>query len=184
MLVGDGFHRLFPTEQLTKLTINYELKIFHDVIKILLKTLNVHTLTVACRQLVVEALASLQESEAYRLISKQNKIRNMTFRNEYRLKTIQLLVDLFPQLQHLTLGISRQSLEGTVRFLLSKYNKTPCHVSSLCIFGVDRTWTEKVKLVVELKKHDGNYSLKVVNQILYLWWCDTLLCRFIRNKSK
>jgi hypothetical protein len=170
MLVRDGFHRLFPTGQLTKLTISYELTTFREVIKILLETPNVHTLTVACPQLVGKDLGSLQESEAYRLISKQNKIRNMTFTKDYTLKTIQMLVDLFPQLQHLTLSLSQQSLEGTVRFLLSKYNKTPCHVSSLCIFGVDRTWIEKVKLVVESKKHDGDYSLKVVNQILYLWW--------------
>lgn len=170
LLVHDEFHRLFRTEQLTKLTINYEQTTFREVIKILLDTPNVHTLTVACPQLVGKDLTSLQQSEAYRLISKQNKIRNITFTKDYTLRMIQMLIDLFPQLQHLTLGISRKSLEGTVRFLLSKYNKTPCHVSSLCILRVNGTWVRKVKFVVESKKRVGDYSLKVVDKRLYLWW--------------
>lgn len=168
--IRDGFHHLFPTEKLTKLTINHQQTTFHEVIKMLLETPNIHTLTVACPQLIGKDLGSLQKSETYRIISKKNKIRNMTLTKYYTLRTIQMLVDLFPQLQHLTLCKSQKSVENIARFLLTKYNNIPCHVSSLCIHGVDIRWTAKLKFVVESQKHVDDYSLKVVNQKLYLWW--------------
>jgi hypothetical protein len=86
------------------------------------------------------------------MISHRNKIKHITITDKYTLKTIQMLINLCPELQHLTLGISRQSLEATVRYLLSENNESPCHISSLCILEVDTMWIDKLKIIVESKK--------------------------------
>ncbi len=67
-----------------------------------------------------------------------------------------MLSKLFPQLEHLTIGTSHQSLIGTVRFLVSEDKKTNIHVSSLCIFGVDKFWIEKLKTIIESKMVPGD----------------------------
>ncbi|CAF4418692.1 unnamed protein product, partial [Rotaria sp. Silwood2] len=75
---------------------------------------------------------TLEQSKRFQLVSKQNKLRSVTFKYRYTSMTIKMLVNLRPRPEHLTIGTSRQSL-----FLISKTKESNCHLSSLRISGVD-----------------------------------------------
>jgi hypothetical protein len=167
---SDDFHRMIPLSHLTKLSIDTKHVKLHHVLDILFHMPNIYTLICTSVKSLAKQILSLEESEIFRLVSNQNKIQNITITNHYSLKTIKLLINLFPRLQHLTIGISRPSLEPTIRFLLSENNETPCHVSSLCILGVYPIQTEKLKTIVESKKRLDDYSITTVNNKFYLWW--------------
>lgn len=169
-LSSNEFQKTIPVTRITKLTIENKYNKFHDVLDVLLKIPNIHTLTLTSIKVVGRDIPSLQEKENFRLVSKQNKIKNVTITDAYTLKTIQMLIELCPELQHLTLGVSQISLIPTVRFLLSENNEIPCKISSLCVLDQRGVLTAKLKTIIQSERPLNNYSLKFFNHKLYLWW--------------
>jgi len=162
------FHRMIPVAQLTKLTIK-NIWNADRILNMLLHTPNIHTLVLTMITLYGKDILSIQKRENFRLVSKQNKIKNVTI-SFYSLSTIKILMKLCSELQHLTLGEYQQPFEGIIPFLLSKADRTTCHLSSLCILKVDAMGIMKLKTLVKLNKCIEDYLLKIVNDKFYLWW--------------
>lgn len=129
----NGFGRMIPLVHLHKLNMNSIYLNFNILINILLHASNVHTLTVQTLEITVKEVSALVESENFRLVSKQNKIKNISISN-YLVVTIKTLINLCPRLHHLSLGTDRQPFEATIRYLRSNTNETVCHVSSLSLY--------------------------------------------------
>lgn len=155
---------------LNKITINSVHLDFRSIVNLLFYTPNVHTLTITSIKLFPRDYVPLQASELFHLVSEQSKIKNIIFTNVYSLQTIKLLINLCSRLQHIAISISERSLEPTIRFLLSEANETTCCLSSICILGVDAMWIEKLKHLIQSKTLVNDYSIKIINQKLYIWW--------------
>ncbi|CAF1248563.1 unnamed protein product [Rotaria sordida] len=161
---------IIPLIQLTKLTIDYSHRPFSKVIDLLYSTPNVDRIVLKHLSLVATDYFPLQHSEKFRLVSKHNKIKNVTILFDYSLRNIQLLMNLCPKVRQISFGISESYLESTVQFFVSETKKTNWYLSSICIFGVDTVINEKLKSLIESEKFINDYSIKIIGRTFYLWW--------------
>ncbi|CAF4184447.1 unnamed protein product, partial [Rotaria sp. Silwood2] len=157
-----------PLAQLTNLTINTYSIHLHVIVDMLQFTPNIHTLILTLMKTWPREFSSLQESETFQLVSNQNKIKNLTIKTYYKLHMIKILINLCRELEYISFGTSVQSLEPTIRYLLSKRNESTCHLSSLYIFGVNAMWIEKLQTLIESTELLDDYLIKVVNDKFYL----------------
>lgn len=165
----DTIDHIIPLVQLTQLTIDYSHRPFSKVVDRLYFTPNVHTLVFKRLSLVATDYHPLQESEKFRLVSNQNKIKQMKVLFQYSLRNIQLFMNLCPRLQEISIGISDNYLESTVQFLLSETKRNTCHLSSICIFGVNAILVEKLKTLVQSEKPLGDHSIKIIDKMFFIW---------------
>ncbi|CAF1479917.1 unnamed protein product [Adineta steineri] len=165
--VTDKFHQMIPLKQLTQLNIDIHDIYFHELVHILFYTPNIHTLRLKSIKLFTKEVSSLEKDEISQLKFNENKITNITITDDYSLRAIKILMKFCSTLQHITIGIFRDSLLPTVRFLLSENIET---LSSLCIIGVNTMWSEKLKSLIESDKDRNDYSIKTISDKFYLWW--------------
>ncbi|CAF1322293.1 unnamed protein product [Rotaria sp. Silwood1] len=161
---------IIPVIQITKLTIDYSHHPFNKLVDLLYCIPNIQTLIFKQLSLPEMDYFLLQESEKFRLVSNQNKIKSITFSLDYSLRKIKLFMNLCPKLQQLTIGMADNCLEITVQFLLLETKRTICHLSSLCIFGMNTISNKKLKTLIESKNLLDDYSIKIVDRNFYLWW--------------
>ncbi|CAF4240205.1 unnamed protein product [Rotaria sp. Silwood2] len=166
---SDNLQYIIPWKQITKLNIDSNFFGFDDLVNMLLVMPNIDTLTYGSWTRLRDEGVSLERSERFQLVSKQNKIKSVTFECGYTLKTIKMLMNLCPQLEYLAIGTSRQSFEPTIAFLISKIKESNCHLSSLCIIGINNMWFEKLKVMIDSEKKTDEYSIKLVDSNCYLW---------------
>jgi hypothetical protein len=94
----------------------------------------------------------------------------VTIENECTLEKIQLLTALFPRLEYLIMNLNKEDLESIARFLLSKFNDNTRYLSSLCISKRRRDFAEILKNLLETEDLLPDYTMKVIDRKLYLWW--------------
>jgi hypothetical protein len=137
----DRFNRVIPLIQLTELTLCWVSNV-SDLVDILLHIPNIYTLSFAPNRSSVEKNFELQESDTFKLVSKQNRIQNVII-SPCSLETIQIIVKLCTRLQHLTFIHPEENIERVVRFLFLKHDPTVCHLSSLRILRTNPTVFKK-----------------------------------------
>ncbi|UJR32607.1 hypothetical protein I4U23_020067 [Adineta vaga] len=161
--LSNEFHDIISLSQLTKLNININHLYFSDFVQILQSTPNVHILTLKSLQFFTKCGSSIQTFD--------NKIRKITITDHYSLRTMKILIEICPNIQHLTIGIFRESVLPTVRYLLSNQRKTLSNnLFSLYITGMNTMWTEKIQNFIESDKLLDKYVTKVIGHNFYLWW--------------
>lgn len=80
---------------------------------------SLHTLTLTLSYLFDKYIFLEQQSKTFDLISRQNKIKNISI-SAYGFDAIQLLLRLCPHIQHLTLFVDTGSLEKNTSILITK----------------------------------------------------------------
>lgn len=171
LLASDSLHRIISLTHLKKITIKGSYLNCNGLVYMLLDTPNLHTLIISNLRTGTEVMSLLQGNENFHLLSKQNKIKHIDIKN-YSLRATKTLIKICPELQHLTLGTSQQPFEAVVRFLLFEARENSCPVSSLSFrtFEINEPFIARVKNIVESKKQFDDYSMKVLDNILHLWW--------------
>jgi len=157
-------------KQLTKLIIECHRFSFEQLIELLQFKPNVHTLEFDSIVLYRTDSLSIQQNELSQLVSKTNTITKVTISKEITLEKIQLLTTIFPRIEYLTINLYKQDLQSIARFLLSKSNKNTRYLSSLCISKQHHDLMTILKNLIKSKKLLHDYTLKVINRKLYLWW--------------
>jgi hypothetical protein len=94
----------------------------------------------------------------------------VTIEQDCTLAKIQLLTKIFTRLEHLTINLSKEHLESIPRFLLSKPSNSIRYLSSLCVTKPLLNLIGKFRILIDSENLLDNYTLKVINQKLYLWW--------------
>ncbi|CAF1584378.1 unnamed protein product [Rotaria sp. Silwood1] len=162
--------RLLPLKQLTKLTIECHYFSFEQLIELLQFTPNVHVLKLESILLYRTDSVSIQQNELSKLVSNMNTITKVTISKEITLEKIQLLTTVFPRMEYLTINLYKQDLQPIAQFLLSKSNNNTRYLSSLCISKQRNDLMTILKTLIKSKKLLRDYTLKVINRKLYLWW--------------
>ncbi|CAF4947184.1 unnamed protein product, partial [Rotaria sp. Silwood1] len=163
-------NRLLPLKQLTKLNIECHHFSFEQLIDLLQFTPNVHVLKLDSILLYRTDSVSIQQNELSKLVSNMNTITKVTIIKEITLEKIQLLTTVFPRMEYLTINLYKEDLQPIARFLLSKSNNNTRYLSSLCISKQRNDLMIILKTLIKSKKLLHDYTLKVINRKLYLWW--------------
>jgi hypothetical protein len=165
--VVTSLNVIISLKQLTKLTLDYHRLPIEQVIKLLHVTPNIHTLKFDFLPIYP---VNSKPSELFQIVSTTNTVTNITISRESTLENIQLLVALFPRLEYLTINLYKENLQSIARFLLSKSNENTRHLSLLCISKQRNDMMEELKSLLESENLLDDYTLKVINRKLYLWW--------------
>ena len=111
-----------------------------------------------------------QQSETFILASKTNTVTSVTVEQECALDQIQLLTNLFPRVEYLTINLSKENLESILRFLLSKPNDCTRYLSLLCISKPCEDLVKQLKILIQSENLLDDYTIKMIHGKLYLWW--------------
>jgi hypothetical protein len=168
--IARSLDHIIPLRQLSKLILNCHHFSFEQIIGLLYFTPNVYTLELDSIVLYQTDPLSIQRNENFRLVSNTNMITNVIIDKESTLEKIQLCVALFPRLEYLTINLNKKDLESITRFLLSKPNNNTRYLSSLCISKQRKDFIEPVRSLIESEKLLNDYTIKLINRKVYLWW--------------
>jgi hypothetical protein len=158
----NSLNRIVPLVRLNKITIRDRHFSFSQMIEMLDFAPN-------CRTLILDAVSSSQ-NELFRLVSDKHNIKNITIKHKCTSRIAKQLVNLCPQLEHITMGISSQSLVPTIKFLLAKNNEHTRYLFSLYFLKADTTGMQILKTVIDSEKLLDAYQIKMVEDNCYLWW--------------
>lgn len=113
---------------------------------------------------------SIKESKDFRQVPKTNTITNVICNTGCTLDQIQLLVALCPRIQYVFIGGFATYMELITRFLLDKTNQNTRHLCSLCFSSGPIDRFERLNTLMQSERLLDDYSLKQINNKLYLWW--------------
>ncbi len=170
LISGDLFrntlNRIVPLVRLNKITILDRHFNFSQLIEMLCFTSNCHTLILDAISVKQQDSRLSTQNETFQSIS----IKNITIKHRCTSRIARQLVHLCPQLEHLTMGISTQSLLPTVKFLLAKNNNNIRHLFSLYLLKTTTTGAQQLKNVINSEKLLNDYEIKMIGDDCYLWW--------------
>jgi hypothetical protein len=161
-------HRIVPLEQLTKLDIGLVYFPFEQMVELISLTPNLHTLKLHVLSINETCSKLIKQTDIFRYVFKTNKIRNLEF-NCPTLKDMQFLVDLFPRLEYLKIGMDKQTIEEILRFLFTNRNKLS-HLFFLCIDRVPKRCLQEFDMLIKKENLLNDYLIKLIKRELYLWW--------------
>jgi hypothetical protein len=162
--------RSIPLKQLTKLTIeSYDFP-FEQIVELLCYTPNLCALKFSLLSLYETNSKLIKQSESFQHVLKTNKIINLELRGCCSLEKIQLVIDLFPQIEYLTTGMNRKEIGQIIRYLFSKTKKTERRLLFLRISGIPKICLKELNVLIKAENLLDDYFIKFIKRDLYLWW--------------
>ncbi|CAF4438126.1 unnamed protein product [Rotaria sp. Silwood2] len=168
--ITTTLNRMIPLKQLTKLIIETHDFPFDDILKLLCFTSNLYILKVNLSSINEIDPNLVMKNEIFQYLSKTNKIKYLELCDGCSLHKIQLIVNLFSQLEYLKTRVDRKEIEQIVSFLLSKTNKKTQHLFFLCILEIPKICLKELKFLIKIENLLNDYFIKFINRDLYLWW--------------
>ncbi|CAF0917874.1 unnamed protein product [Adineta steineri] len=168
--ISVNLSRVIPLKQLTKLVIESNPISLTKLIELLRCTPHIHTLVLKSMSLYGINYNSIQQNQSFQLVSNTNTITNVTCNGECTLEKLQILVALFPRIQHLTIKPHTKNLESCTRFLVEKTNRNTNHLCSLCLLTTAKNWLTRLNTLIASETLLDDYMLKMIDWHLYLWW--------------
>jgi hypothetical protein len=163
-------NRIVPLQKLTKLVIEYCEFTFEQIVHLISFTPNLHTLKICLLSINKRTMQSFEESEIFRNVSTINKIKNFEIADRCTYEQIQMLVHLFPQMEHFQLAIKRKEIRCLLRYLLSSNNNHTRHLFFLSISSLPKVCLREVNMLIRIEGLLDQFFIKYVNRVLYLWW--------------
>ncbi|CAF4970092.1 unnamed protein product [Rotaria sp. Silwood1] len=161
-LLSNNLNNILPVNQLTKFVLRSYYDDFYKIIKLLQCIPNLHIFEIRCSTSFQDSnLISIQQSDAFRLISQTNKIQHMIIGYQCTLNEIKFLVNLCPQLQQFTIDKSDKNLESFLRCLLSNINERLNHLFLLCIASINQKETKILETLIKSEKLLNPCSLEI-----------------------
>ena len=162
--------RIIPLQRLRKLVINCPSFSFIKLIELLSLTPNVHTLILPCVICYRDGYMSIERSKAFRLVSKNNMITNVTLESNCTLENVRMLITLCPRLECLTIKTHVENLQSTIRFLLERNYQNSRHLCTLCFLTATNALYKKLERLIKSEKLLNDFMLKLIGSKLYLWF--------------
>ncbi len=169
-LLATSLNRIIPIRQLTQLIIDCQRFSFEHLVELLALTPHMHTLKFDSIQFYETNSVSVQQSETFILASKTNTVTKVTVEQECTLDQIQLLTNLFPRVEYLTINLSKENSESIPRFLLSKTSNGTRYLSLLCISKPCKDLMKQLKILIQSENLLDDYTIKTINGKWFLWW--------------
>lgn len=143
---------------------------FKEVIDLLDCAPRVCTLEFRSMPWLRENYLSIEQSGKFQRVSETNMVTHIIYKGEYTMDEVKLLVALCPRVQHLSIYLEQSTGESVIRFLLDRTNPNTCHLCSLGIRRYATFWLDKLNHLLKSKSLLNDYTLKLIDSELYLWW--------------
>ena len=162
-------NRIVRLKKLTKLVMHSYAFPFEEIIRLICYTPNLHTLQIINSSSFVEINSELiQQTGIFRTASNTNNIKYLDLHVECTLEKIRFIVNLFPKLEYLKIGMKKnKEIKQIVRLLL--LNKTH-HLFMLCLSEISKRYLEELNILIQSENLLNNYLIKFFNHDLYLWF--------------
>ena len=162
--------RILPLKQLTKLVLKCTHFHFKKIIDLLDRAPRVNTLEFQSMPWFRDKYLSIEQTEKFRRISETNIITYITYDGDCTLDKLKLLVALCPRVQNLSIYLDQNTDASIIRFLLDRSNPNTSHLCLLYIRRHAMFWYEKLDHLLKSEQLLDDYTLKLADSELYLWW--------------
>ncbi|CAF1355750.1 unnamed protein product [Adineta steineri] len=163
-------NRILPLQQLQILIIEFHNFQILNIVEILFVMPNLHTLTIqSMHVLFTENKTVLTQNEKFQSVSRTNCIRYVTFRDICTFNKVELLIMLFPRLQHLEINILKKDMKSILEFLFNNNNVNTHNFVLLCFKRAGRVHYQHFNSLVHTGLLRFHLKAKYLNGALYLW---------------
>ncbi|CAF1520734.1 unnamed protein product, partial [Rotaria sp. Silwood1] len=131
--ISMALNHILPLIKLTKLTIEYCSFPFEQLLQLLSFTPNLHILKFQSISFNQNNFMLIQQNETFIYVSKINQVKSLDVRESCTLECIEMIMNLFPQIEYIKTGLNKKEIEPIGRFLFSKINKKIYKLLFLCI---------------------------------------------------
>jgi hypothetical protein len=164
-------NQIVPLNKITKLDIHCFHLYFKHIIELLTFTPNVRILRFNLESNDNTDLRLIKQNQSFKMVSATNKIEYVQFGCTCTFERIELLVNIFPRLKHLSMTRPRDPIENILQFLLSKNNDKTRYLHSLWIGSIRQRIFQNVMTVLRSQSEkllvdcamDGDGCIR-------LWW--------------
>ena len=167
---STDLNRIIPLSQITKLIVDSTCICQRLLIDLLRLTPHVHTLKCYLSSMIDQLFPSFEQNEDFLFVSTNNKIKTVNLIGKCFRKYWQNIVMFFRRAEKLKIGIDRKELNSFILLLFSKSNENTSRLFSLGITMVPKVCVREVKKLIKSEKLLPHYSIKHIDQDLYLWW--------------
>ncbi|CAF0959427.1 unnamed protein product [Rotaria sordida] len=145
------YSRIVPLSQLTKLIIKKFNLDLNEMIDILYSTSELQIFK--CDFLSLDNFNSIETGKhhAFEHVLEKNKIKMLHLRSNCTSEKLRLVIDLFHEIKHLTIGIQCTQMIETTKYLLSYKHKLR-HLFFLCISDISEVYIKNLINMIEKEK--------------------------------
>ncbi|CAF5002436.1 unnamed protein product, partial [Rotaria sp. Silwood1] len=151
------------------LTIEYCSFPFEQLLQLLSFTPNLHILKFQSISFNQNNFMLIQQNETFIYVSKINQVKSLDVRESCTLECIEMIMNLFPQIEYIKTGLNKKEIEPIGRFLFSKINKKIYKLLFLCISYTPKIYLKKLKTFIKLENLLDDYFIDLVDYNLCIW---------------
>lgn len=159
-------NRILPLKQLKILYVKDYQFPFEDVIQLLYSTSNLHTLKLDFLFIFKLNISLLEKNEIYQYVKKNNQIKSFHLFQSCTLELLKFILQFFPQIEYLEIGMVTLQIHEILRYLFS----TTHQICSIRFSQTPKKYLKELNIFMKTEKLNENYSMKLLNRHLYLWW--------------
>jgi hypothetical protein len=169
--IWNNLNRIIPLKQLTKLSIGDISLPFEQLLELLRSTPNLHTIECEGRFSNKVDLKLIQQTNTFQYVSTRNNVKKLDIYQEKCIKEkFEILMNLFPQLEYLNIGMTKKEVKQFVHCLPAKTNDK---THPLCLLHIAQSHKKAIPEMNRLMRsedlHD-DYFIKNVTYGSNLWW--------------
>ena len=165
------FTRILPLTTLTQLHISDRSFSFEKVIYLLQHAPKIRNLKVFDTSFYTMDSLLREKSEVIQLVSTQNIVQTLTIESQCNAEQMELILHLFPRLQHITMSIFCMDFSAIFELLFSKMKDKTEHLFSICLEDESGGAMRKVAKLRQKKNWmEYDFSMKFIDDRLYIWW--------------
>jgi hypothetical protein len=101
-------------------------------------------------------------------VSNTNQIKNLELLQPYSLENIQLIMNLFPQVEYLKIGMNRKEVHQIIRFLFSKIHQKTSRLLFLCISQIPKVCLRELNTLIKRENLLNVYFIKYINRDFFM----------------
>lgn len=168
-----SLNSILTVTQITELNIVYDFLFMNKLIMLLQNIPNIRSLTIPQTAVIQNHKLSDDENTAIDLISKTNRIQNVSVVDKEcsTIRQLQFLFNLCPQIERLTLSIAESNEAVMMKYLFSKMKETNYRFYLLCInrWDANNELIRKTQSIIENHQLIDNYALELCRACIYVW---------------
>ncbi|UJR38768.1 hypothetical protein I4U23_031433 [Adineta vaga] len=161
--------RIIPLKQLKTLIIKSGYISFMIMIKLLSFAPNIQTFAFETMSISLIDKKDIEQNHIVQSVANTNIITNVTFNEKCTLEKVELLVMLFPRMEHLRIHILLYDTTSIFRLLLDTNTKNTSHLVSLCfqsdVIPSFEHWNQRINS----ESIHCRWKTIYTNNNLYLW---------------
>ena len=153
--------------RLTELSIKFTDVSLDDILDLLIHTPNLYSLNMD--QLTIE---SDENNRKFRYVATHNRLRKIDINSVKTLGDMELILRLFPKLEHLKTGLSNRQSGICIYFFMKDLffgSSNDPHLVFLCLKKLQKSHFTELKICLSRDVFSVNYTMQYIGEDLCVW---------------